>query len=538
MVRVLVVTVLFLFVQVMAAAAQTRVGLCDPHEWLYPESKVEDARAYAGADVPENGVAEVNVLFNGLQPGEPLSFSCDAEGCEWFRLVAVPVEKNTGPDGFVENREKGRTNLFVTCRAPFKVFDAMQPLSGRSVVPGSETMALRFRLRNPGRSRSVGLSFSQGLFRTRLPFRVKVHDVSVPPAGKDSFRFSNWMDWYGSMRCHGVRSYWQDRHFEVAGEYMRLAAYARQNVMPVPMFTIKDAKTGVQTLNEERYVRFVEMAKREGFAYLEGPHLCAFGEGGWKSTNFIVRTTRKVSTSSEGKAELVRVASAFASMIERNGWRDIWYQHVADEPSKSNFREYHRTADIVRRCMPGVRLLDAIEIPDIPGALDAYCPKNFLYEWRKADYEALRRRPTDEIWCYTCLTPGGKWLNRLLDMEVLRSLYLPWGCYVHSLDGYLHWGFNRYAPGKTPFDPGFDGDGPAGDRHLVYPGPDGPWPSVRLEAMRQGMEDLELMRILKRRNPGLAAELAGRIVRGFSDYTADTAAYRAVRRELLETLSR
>ena len=46
------------------------------------------------------------------------------------------------------------------------------------------------------------------------------------------------------------------------------------------------------------------------------------------------------------------------------------------------------------------------------------------------------------------------------------------------------------------------------------------------------------MRILKRENPKPAAALAGRIVRGFCDYTADTAEYRAVRRELLETLSK
>ena len=92
--------------------------------------------------------------------------------------------------------------------------------------------------------------------------------------------------------------------------------------------------------------------------------------------------------------------------------------------------------------------------------------------------------------------------------------------------------------GKTPFDPGFNGDAPAGDRNIVYPGAEGPWPSVRLEAMRQGMEDLELMRILKRKAPERASSLSGRIVRGFCDYTADTATYRAVRKELLEALSR
>ena len=77
---------------------------------------------------------------------------------------------------------------------------------------------------------------------------------------------------------------------------------------------------------------------------------------------------------------------------------------------------------------------------------------------------------------------------------------------------------------------------PAGDRTLVYPGPDGPWPSVRLEAMRQGMEDLEMLRLLKERDAAKARALASRIVRGFNDYDPDSAIYRAVRRDLLNAL--
>ena len=518
---------------------QCRVQLAEPLEWLYPDSRVGDLPAFFETDVPSNGVAEANILFNGLAANEPLAFACDAPGGEWFRLVPVPVEKNTGPEGCLENPAKGMTNLFVTRRAPFKVHDAMAPLAGRTLVPEAASVALRFRLRRFGGwkgSRDVQLSFVQGAFRTNLAFRVNVHAVAVPPVGKDSFKYTNWMDWYGAMRCHGVRSYWQDAHFETIRQYMRLAAYGRQNVMPLPLFLETDA-TGAQVPNEARYVRFVKMAQEEGFAYLEGPHFCVFTNGSWNARAFKVRTGTNVTTTIEGAAELGRLAGAFADMITRNGWRDIWYQHVADEPSKHNAAEYRITAGIMRKYMPGIKLIDAIELPELAGALDAYCPKNYRYEERKAQYERLRTRATDEMWCYTCLVPGGKWMNRLLDQEVLRALYLPWGCFVHGLDGYLHWGFNRYAPGKTPFDAGFSGDLPPGDRNIVYPGPDGPWPSVRLEAMRQGMEDLELLRLLKRRDAAGAAALCARVVRGFQDYANDPAAYRAARRDLLKALA-
>ena len=111
---------------------------------------------------------------------------------------------------------------------------------------------------------------------------------------------------------------------------------------------------------------------------------------------------------------------------------------------------YRITAGIVRKYMPGIRLLDAIELPDAAGALDAYCPKNYKYEEFRAEYEALRTRPSDEIWCYTCCFPGGIWLNRMLDHELLRPVYLGWGCHFFNLDGYLHWGFNQFSPKTDP----------------------------------------------------------------------------------------
>jgi hypothetical protein len=131
-------------------------------------------------------------------------------------------------------------------------------------------------------------------------------------------------------------------------------------------------------------------------------------------------------------------------------------------------------------------------------------------------------------------------MNRLLDHELLRALYLPWGCFRFNLDGYLHWGFNRFTPEVTPFLPSIGGNLPPGDTHIVYPGDkdSGPWPSVRLEAMRQGMEDYELLRLLAKDRPDRARAILRRLVRGFGDYTADVPLYRKTRRELLMCVGR
>ena len=521
------------------AFALPSAQLADPLDWLYPDSAPESVTEVVETDVPANGVAEANVLVTGLVPGEPLRFSCDIPGAEWFRLRAVPVARNTGEKGMLE--KEGETNPFVTRDAPFDVFDAMEPLPGDSTDAGAGPIALRIRLRRfpvVSGSFTETLHLSQGdAFATTLALRVNVHPITVPPAGPDSFKYSNWMDYGASMSRHGVGN-WTDAHFDMIARYVRLGAYARQNVAILPRIFVPD-KDGASVPDEARYARLVALLRHEGIAFLEGPHLAKFTGGNWKSETFTPVTGSQPTGTPEGDAELERLASAFAGMIERNGWRDIWYQHVADEPSAWNADAYRAAVGIVRRTMPGVRLLDAIDTPDVADAIDAPCPKTDGYEKNRAAYASAKAsRPGGETWCYTCCYPGGRWLNRFLDGPLLNPLLLSWGSFVHGLDGYLHWGFNWFGSTYSPFDADDPWNLPPGDRALVYPGPDGPWPSARLEAIRQGLEDLELLRLLARRDPMRADAIARRIVRGFGDYDADIANYRAARRELLRAVAR
>ena len=522
-------------VAVSLASAQPVVRLADALEWLYPDSTPESIIPATGTEVPANGVAEVNVLATGLTLGEPLRFSCDVPGAEWFRLRAVPVSRNTGEKGMLE--KEGETNPFVTRDAPFEVFDAMEPLSGEGVVADNDRLALRLRLRRfPVASGpfTAALRLWQGdAFATNLAFCVNVHPVAVPPAGPGSFKYSNWMDYGAPFSRHSVGD-WTDAHFDMIARYVRLGAYARQNVAILPRIFVP-GENGAPVPDEARYARLVALLRREGIVFLEGPHLAKFTNRDWKATTFTPVTGGPPAGTPEGDAELERLAAAFAGMVERNGWGDIWYQHVADEPSEWNAAAYRDAVGIVRRAMPGIRLLDAIDTPDVADAIDAPCPKTDGYEKNRAAYAVAKKaRPGMETWCYTCCFPGGRWLNRFLDGALLNPLLLSWGCFIYGLDGYLHWGFNWFGPDYTPFDANDPWKLPPGDRALVYPGPDGPWPSVRLEAIRQGLEDLELLRLLARRDPAQADAIARRIVRGFDDYDADVSAYRAARMELLE----
>lgn len=522
-----------------AALSQPQAELREPLEWLYPDSRVGERPAFAETDVPANGVAEANVLLTGLEKGAVVRVA--GEG-EWFRLVDIPVEHNTGVIGFVENEKKAETNRFVTRRAPFRVYDAMEPLAGGAFVPDGATAALRFRLRRlPGvGTTDLKLRVAQGAFAAELPLRVNVCAARVTSVGRDSFKYTNWMDYWAMATRHGLKP-WSEEHWRMIERYAAMAVYARQNMAILRLEDFMSWKDGRLVVDEARLKRLVDIWDAAGAYWLEGGHICNFTGGMWSAKTFDVRLFGKRSTSPEGEAAIRTIATELVRIIDKYGWRDRWVQHVADEPSGHNVTEYRLTCGIVRKHLPGIRLADAVETNEMAGALDAYCPKNRYYQEHRAAFDAFRKAG-DEVWCYTCCYPGGEWLNRLLDNELIRPLLLPWGCARFHLDGYLHWGFNRFQRGIDPFRQSITGDWhlgkslPPGDRNIVYPGKDGPWPSLRLEAQRQGMEDLELLRRLEKKDPKRAEALVLRLVRGFDDYEKDVKAYRAVRKELLLSL--
>ena len=60
------------------------------------------------------------------------------------------------------------------------------------------------------------------------------------------------------------------------------------------------------------------------------------------------------------------------------------------------------------------------------------------------DFFKTRETKGEKVLIYTCLVPGGKWLNRTLDMEKIRQVYFGWAGSKYNTFGYLHWGLNQY----------------------------------------------------------------------------------------------
>jgi len=162
--------------------------------------------------VARGGTATVHVLLNGVPAQAGVNFSVQSGGralqaTRWLRLIDVPVETNTGPRAFVE--KKGERNRHVVRRAPFRVYDAMQPVVSPITSAGG-TVALRLevpiaRSARPGQRECV-VQVRCGDQTLDLPLSVAVHKAVVPPVGKDSLPYTNWFSLTNMAKRHGTGS--------------------------------------------------------------------------------------------------------------------------------------------------------------------------------------------------------------------------------------------------------------------------------------------------------------------------------------------
>jgi hypothetical protein len=517
------------------------------NEWLYPDTPIPASPAHSrDLLAARGGRTGFQVLLRGLKPGDPIR--CSYEGVvapELYQLVDVNVPENSGPPCSAIPPDKP-TPDYVVRKAPYRVYEALRPLRNGDPARGNtDALYVSFR---------ISQNTSPGQYRGRLRVRagdsmadievdLTVSAARVPEKGY--LRVTNWFSTSHMARMHGVAP-WSQAHWDLLLQYARMMRRGRQTDFIPVRPEIKSSGPGSWEFDFSRAERMIKIFLGEGFTNIELPHIAGHDRRKDAVARFVVHIDGKPvpGTTHEAYEYLAQYLRAWADMLRRNGWYDLATQHIVDEPSPRDFNDYRIMAGTVRKFLPGVPLIDALGNPGLDGAVDIWVPLSESYEEHKEAFEAHRRRG-DRIWFYTCCAPSGRHLNRFIDTELLRTRLLHWANWRYRLDGFLHWGLNQVIPEQDPFEntcpphgPYGDFHLPPGDSHILYPGKEGPWSSVRFEAMGAGIEDYELLRQIGARNPKLADEICARMVRAFTDYDATVNGFDAAHRRLLEAAAK
>ena len=530
-----------------------QAALFDELTVLCPDSNTESGVDCFAGDTARGVPAGVHALVTGLPAGATVRWSLTLNGdpvtkARAFRLIDVPVEQNTGLGSRTELWD-GKKNPHVIRRAPFRVFEVLEPIRGAARASDAGVLALRVEVpiaRNAeAESRVYELMLAAGDWQRTLRWELTVHPVMVPPTGPHSPGYTNWFSPDIIAQRHGLEP-WSEPFWQMLGRYADLMARGRQNTFWIRWRDfVSVGKDGSVALDRPRFKKYVRLFLDRGFTRVEGGHLAGRHKGDWGSPRLDLSLTGSDVNSEQGRAELATILTEVRTALAELDLPQqvVYLQHLTDEPTDTNADSYTALAEQVRRHMPRVKIFEATMSLELVGAVDHWCPQVQEYQKHRNFFEA-RKKAGDAVWVYTCLAPGGPWLNRLLDQERLRPTYLGWALAKYDLAGFLHWGFNHYRRGVDPFAQSVVPHGkgapnflPAGDSHVVYPGKDGPLSGQRFEAQRVGMEDAELLLLLKARDPARAQAIVARVFRAFNDYEKDVATYRTAKRELLTALS-
>jgi hypothetical protein len=390
-------------------------------------------------------------------------------------------------------------------------------------------------------------------FSSSKDYSVKVYPVTVE---KTSLWVTNWfsIDTAQLKWMNGGKTFepFSEKHWELIRFLARKMAEYRQNIALIsPLMSDFSFENGKWKVDFTNFDKAVEIFIQEGvIGRIEGGHI-----GGRDSTwisQFVVIVPDKDSIPQRKFDNLpisdLRSQEFYSQFLvdlnnhlKEKGWDKIYMQHIADEPIEENIKTYTEIAKFVKKIVPDFRLIEACHSKNLSDMLDIWVPQ---LDYMHQDYEFYnsQNKKGKEAWFYTCLNPKGEYVNRFIELPLLRTRYMHWVNYRYNIPGYLHWGLNWWY-NSDPFgeQTSIQDEGgnilPGGDSWIIYPKEGKLLSSIRFDAMRDGIVDYELFRMLERKNPQMAKEIINRVIYNFDRYDNDIETFRNHRRNLMELLS-
>ena len=528
--------------------SQFETGIISTLEAAYPDKNNIKLKKTFSYHIPQNSDFEALILIKS-KTNKKFTFnsvSKTLKNINYSIIIPVPVEENTGVDSRTE-QFLGQINPDVIRRAPFEVFEIIQPLTKNEIETVSHFSLLRISVKSID-FKSTGnfklnLVLNDGFKTEQLKFKIKVHVASVPKLEESKFFYTNWFNLSKMEEMHNLKR-WNEEWYVMLDKYAKLMAEGRQNCIIIPheLISLKNNKI---SLDEEKMISFINVFKKYGFKYFESPHLLNRGANDdWGSPELKTKLRKKGYYSDEGKREIDTIIRKIKSFTKKYKLDNQWLQHIADEPTDNNAQCYKDVSKQIKLIYPEVTIMEATNAKEsLSGSIDLWCPLINDFQENQHFFEE-REKKGEKVLIYTCLVPGGKWLNRTLDMERIRQVYFGWAGSKYNTFGYLHWGLNQYK--ANPFkqsvvkhpSPQASSNNflPAGDTHVIYPGIDGPLSSLRFEAHRQGIEDYELLEKLKLKNPEKHSRFIKKLFINYTNYSLSIRKYERIRKNLLKSI--
>jgi hypothetical protein len=408
----------------------------------------------------------------------------------------------------------------------------------------------------PAEYRGEAVFYSGDRRLTSAPFRMRVAEATVP--AQPTLHVTNWFNWDAvHLRNHykNIEPY-SDSYWNLLGNIGRVMADHRQNVILTPVGSLAQPALagGAIRYDFALFDKWVETFEKAGaIGTIEGGHL--LGRQSGYQTAMVVpayvveggKIIQRNLHTDDPRAEqyLNSFLSSLYAHLKEKGWAGRYIQHIHDEPHDHEAPIYNRYATIIRRNLPGVPTIDAVgldqDISFFADVCDIWVPVLGSFD-DQLDKIRDHVGKGGRAWFYTCIFPQGRYLNRFIDQPLIKVRLLHWFNFRYDFTGFLHWGGNYWGPQPFHNVQSVINDNttllPAGDNALVYPDPRNHTvlSSIRLEAMREGIEEYELLAALAKKDAAKARRIAAAAIPNINDYVRDPVRFRSFQKQLLDAV--
>ena len=272
------------------------------------------------------------------------------------------------------------------------------------------------------------------------------------------------------------------------------------------------------------------------------------------ANHFFLGTTGNVyrpRRAAEGRGErLARYLSDYASHLRSRGLIDMALVYGVDEPWGDEVTDARRTYALVKervgadlRVMQNTNQNTPRALSTLLGAFDVLDINLGFHDRVELDRYRLHRPDAfEEVWWNLNLWPDSR-PNLLLEHPLVDARQIGPLSWVFRMDGFEYWqmlsvsSMERYHPvGPDELRVRWDVNRRSLDGTLVYPGREfGIHASLRLECLRDGFEDYELLALLEEAHPGHEL-LDVPTVRGLRSYEERPERVLAFRRQVAEAI--